>query len=297
MANPNFVLAGQGAVADSLIDRNGIAYTKAAGTPIASLGGFDASAPQLVQVTNPNGSTYVPAPTGIQLVASTGTLTAGTKYYVLTALTDAGESTPSVEVSFTALINTGIILSWPEVPGATGYKLYGRSTGAELFIATISNGTTLSYHDDGSITPAGALPTLNTAELVSVIEGVVGGTPVATSQGGTDLTASSTGAATGLTETLAGASGKTTYISGFEVTGLGATAASGITITVTGTITGTLSYVLAIPAGVTLGVVPLLVEFARPIPASALNTAIVVNVPSFGGGNALAAATAHGFQL
>ena len=165
MGNPYFVLAGQGAVADSLIAKDGTAYTKAAGTPIASTGGFDPSAPELVQLA------------------------------------------------------------------------------------------------------------------------------------GTDLTASSTGAATALTETLAAASGKTTYISGFEVTGLGATGASGITITVTGTITGTLNYVLPIPAGVTLGVAPLIVEFARPIPASAVNTAVVVNVPSFGSGNTLAAATAHGFQL
>ena len=84
---------------------------------------------------------------------------------------------------------------------------------------------------------------------------------------------------------------------GFIITGAGATAASVVTVTVTGTITGTLSFALVIPAGATTSITPLIVEFSRPIPASAANTAIVVNVPSFGAGNTNAAVVAHGFQL
>ena len=114
---------------------------------------------------------------------------------------------------------------------------------------------------------------------------------------GTDTTDSSTGAASALTATLAAATGKTTYITGFEVTGGGATAASVVLVTVTGTITGTLNYYLAIPAGAAVGTVPLIVAFARPIPGSAVNTAVVVNVPSFGAGNTQAAVAAHGYQL
>ena len=38
---------------------------------------------------------------------------------------------------------------------ATGYKVYGRSTGAELLIATVGN--VLTYIDTGSVTPAGVL--------------------------------------------------------------------------------------------------------------------------------------------
>ncbi len=115
--------------------------------------------------------------------------------------------------------------------------------------------------------------------------------------GGTDITASATGAASALTATLAGVASKTTCIAGFIVTGAGATGASVITITVTGTISGTLSFALVIPAGATTSITPLIVEFSRPIPASAANTAIVVNVPSFGAGNTNAAVVAHGFQL
>jgi len=112
----------------------------------------------------------------------------------------------------------------------------------------------------------------------------------------TQVTASSTGAAAALTETLPGVAGKTTYLTGFQITGGGATAASNITVTVTGLISGTNSYNITVPAGATVGITPLNVTFPNPISASAVNTAIVVNVPSFGAGNTAAAAAAQGFQ-
>lgn len=106
-----------------------------------------------------------------------------------------------------------------------------------------------------------------------------------------------TGAAAAITATLAAVAGKRTFIAGFAVDGLGATAASVIEITVTGVLGGTMRYKLTIPAGATVALAdPIRVEFARPIPASADNTAIVVNVPSFGAGNTSAIASAHGFN-
>lgn len=116
--------------------------------------------------------------------------------------------------------------------------------------------------------------------------------------GATPITAASGNkAAATANVSLPASSTQFTYITGFEVTGAGATAASVITITVTGVVTGTLTYVLTIPAGVTTAVSPLIVQFPVPIPSSAVNTAIVVNVPSFGSGNTNAATVAHGFQL
>ncbi|MDB5957694.1 hypothetical protein [Ramlibacter sp.] len=109
--------------------------------------------------------------------------------------------------------------------------------------------------------------------------------------------ASGSVAASATTATLPGAAGKTTYITGFEVTGAGATAASVIAITVTGLLGGTETYIMAIPAGAAVGATPLSVQFAVPVPASAVNTSVVVNVPSFGAGNTNAAVVAHGFQL
>jgi hypothetical protein len=97
--------------------------------------------------------------------------------------------------------------------------------------------------------------------------------------------------------TLAAAAGKTTYITGFEVTGAGATAASVVSVVVAGVVTGSMTYTLSVPAGVATGVQPMMVQFAYPIPASAVNTAITVTVPSLGSGNTNATVNAHGFQI
>lgn len=115
--------------------------------------------------------------------------------------------------------------------------------------------------------------------------------------GVTPVTGQNTGAATALTATLAAAVGKTTFISGFLISGLGATAGSVIAVTVTGLLGGTVTFYLAVPAGVTLGVAPLYVAFPVALPGSASNTAIVVNVPSFGAGNTAAGVSAWGYQF
>jgi len=94
--------------------------------------------------------------------------------------------------------------------------------------------------------------------------------------------------------TLAAVANRTTYITGFVVTGLGATAAGTVDITVTGP-TNTLHFVQTAPAGATVPQTPLVVTFPRPIPAAAVNTAIVVTVPAFGAGNVSACVTAFGY--
>lgn len=116
--------------------------------------------------------------------------------------------------------------------------------------------------------------------------------------GATPITAASGNVANAsAAATLAAAASKTTYITGFEISSSGATAGAVVTITVTGTVTGTLSYTYAAPTGVLLMGTPLFVEFPFPIPASAVNTAIVVTLPALGTGNTNATAVAHGFQL
>lgn len=116
--------------------------------------------------------------------------------------------------------------------------------------------------------------------------------------GSTQVTgASGNVAAAAAVATLPGVAAKTTYLSGFEITSAGSTAAAVVTVTVTGTITGTLSYTYATVAGVTLGNLPLLVLFDPPIPSSAVNTSIVVTLPSLGAGNTNATAVAHGYTL
>ncbi len=97
--------------------------------------------------------------------------------------------------------------------------------------------------------------------------------------------------------TLAAAAGKTTYITGFEITGSGATAALPVVVTVAGVIGGTMTFIYSAAAGALVGNQPLVIEFPEPVPASAVNTAIVVTCPALGTGNLHSAVVAHGYQL
>lgn len=99
------------------------------------------------------------------------------------------------------------------------------------------------------------------------------------------------------TATLAAQAGKTTYITGFEVTGTGATGVLIVIVTVTNTITGTMSYTYVFVAGVTTANTPLSVQFTKAIPANAPNTTIVVSCPASGLGGTNNVVNAHGYQL
>lgn len=111
------------------------------------------------------------------------------------------------------------------------------------------------------------------------------------------IAASGNVAANSAVATLAGVAGKTTYITGFSVTGAGATVGLVVGVTVTGLIGGvTATYNLAAVAGALLSNAPLMIQFIKPIPASATNTSIVVTVPSLGLGNTNSSVVAHGYQ-
>jgi hypothetical protein len=109
-------------------------------------------------------------------------------------------------------------------------------------------------------------------------------------------TGSATGAASAITATITSAPSRMAYLTGFQVTGGGATGASVIVVTVTGIQGGTMSYDIAVPAGATAAAPNLVITFPVPVAASALNTNIVVNVPSFGAGNTNSAVAAQGFS-
>lgn len=98
------------------------------------------------------------------------------------------------------------------------------------------------------------------------------------------------------TATLAASASTVTYITGFEITAAGATAAAVVTATVTGLERGTLYYTFGVPAGAAVMATPLVVEFPLPLPASGLNVPIVVTLPALGAGNTNATVTAHGFK-
>src|SRR5688572_3064268 len=111
----------------------------------------------------------------------------------------------------------------------------------------------------------------------------------------TQLAASAAVAASANDQTFPAVAGATNFVTGFQITGGGATAASVIAITLTGIKGGTQQYSMGIPAGATLDGGDLIVTFPTPLAASAPNTAIVLTVPSFGAGNTRASAAMQGF--
>jgi hypothetical protein len=115
--------------------------------------------------------------------------------------------------------------------------------------------------------------------------------------GQTPLVAASGNVANGsAAATLTPGSTVKAYITGFEVTATGATVGLPVLVTVAGILGGTLTYIFAAPAGALLIATPLIVPFNPPLPASAVNTAIVVTCPALGTGNTNAAVVAHGFS-
>jgi|SRR5579884_1020514 hypothetical protein len=131
-------------------------------------------------------------------------------------------------------------------------------------------------------------PVVPDVPAASVAPYPAGATPLVASSGNQ---AAATAAAT-----LAAASGKYTYITGFEIVGTGATAASVVNATVSdGTWTET--FPVGVVAGVNAQNSPLVVEFNPPLRSSAVNTAITVTCPSLGSGNTNNCVNAHGYQL
>ena len=98
------------------------------------------------------------------------------------------------------------------------------------------------------------------------------------------------------TATMPAVVGKRNYVTGFSITGSGATAAAAVTATLTGLMGGaTMNYTVTAVAGVALANPSLIVSFPKPIPASALNSAITLTVPALGAGNTRSMANIHGF--
>jgi len=96
--------------------------------------------------------------------------------------------------------------------------------------------------------------------------------------------------------TLAGTAGKTTFICGFSVSGLGSTAGGAVSVTVatlTGATTLTYSYVFA--AGAAVANTPIQFPYSPCLPANAVNTAITVTVPGQAG-NTATQINAWGYQ-
>lgn len=115
-------------------------------------------------------------PVGAAVVALVGA-GATTYGYRITALTYGGETDATTVVTCTNAATLDSThknrVSWLPVQGAYAYKIYGRTSGSELLMKTIDDAylhpgapaqliAPPYWDDDGSLTPSGALPTVNT---------------------------------------------------------------------------------------------------------------------------------------
>ncbi|HEV8189515.1 MAG TPA: hypothetical protein VGP83_17300 [Pyrinomonadaceae bacterium] len=117
----------------------------------------------VTQLATPVNGTFTTSTTGGSLSASTA------RFYRVAAFDAVGTTLPSAETSITTglgIANT-ITVTWSAVPGATGYTIYGRTTGAETLLATVNGGAVTSWTDLGWATPSGAMPVLNTTGLTN----------------------------------------------------------------------------------------------------------------------------------
>jgi hypothetical protein len=112
----------------------------------------------------------------------------------------------------------------------------------------------------------------------------------------TPLHSTATGAASSANVSLGGVAGKTTYLAGFSVSGLGSTAGGTVNITTSNLLTAQETYVITIPASATQAITTLQVTYNPPIPAVGQGQGITINVPSFGAGNTLSCAQCWGFR-
>jgi hypothetical protein len=102
-------------------------------------------------LAQPTSITATPFTTG-------GTLGAATRSYRLTTYSDSGETLATTAVTAVTTGSTARVdLAWSPDRRAKGTKVYGRTGGSELLMATL--GTEVStWSDTGSVTPSGALP-------------------------------------------------------------------------------------------------------------------------------------------
>lgn len=65
--------------------------------------------------------------------------------------------------------NGRVTVQWSAVTGATGYEVYGRTTGSEQLLTQLAlSATTLSFVDTGALSPSGALPVANTTSDMNI---------------------------------------------------------------------------------------------------------------------------------
>jgi len=181
------------------------------------------------------------------------------------------------------------------ISGGQNARLYARTPpGLLAFAAVAGERAYVAWHE------AYLRPSPGHTVAANQISGIPSaGAAAGLPAGATPVEAGSGNVANGVaTASLPAAVGKTTYITGFEITSDGATAVAVVRATV-GVLVGgvTEGYTYTAVAGATTQDLTLVVQYARGLPGNAVNTAISVSLPALGAGNTNAEVNAHGYQL
>src|ERR1035437_3909574 len=137
---------------------------------------FSISATGAVNGLSTNGAVVIstlatPVNAAFSTATTGGSLTAATYYYLVAALDATGTTLASTETSQVVPAGTNtntVTVNWGLVPGATGYKVYGRTTGAETLAATIASGSTTTWLDTGAALLGNAQPQSGTSGVLTL---------------------------------------------------------------------------------------------------------------------------------
>lgn len=114
-----------------------------------------------------------PATPAAAAVASGGSFLAGTYFWKVTALSRAGETLGSAEVTATIAAAGQATITWAAVTGATGYRIYRTTTagtyGVSAKAGEVTGQATTTFTDTGAATTVGTLPSTNTSGGIPVV--------------------------------------------------------------------------------------------------------------------------------
>lgn len=117
----------------------------------------------------------------------------------------------------------------------------------------------------------------------------VGATPIQASSGNVADAAA--------VATFPAVANKTNYVTGITVNSTGATGSASVIATLVGALSGTLSFAYKTTSGAANLDTPMQLNFDPPIPASAVNTAMVLTLPALGAGNTHATVNMTGYYI
>lgn len=160
-----------------------LSLVRAADTPADTTGGrwaldgityqpYTTAVPAVDDPCGPSG-TGLPAIGALSSSTATsgGTLVAATYGYKVSALGLYGEGLPSAEKTQVVPAGTStntVTLTWAAVAGATGYRVYGRTSGGPWGLLATVDEFTLTWTDTGAGTPGAAAPTSSTSGTLAI---------------------------------------------------------------------------------------------------------------------------------